>query len=57
MFTTFKANNVPLFVDGHAFETPQHFIKIMGYDKPLDLRWEGDCTRSEAEARRANQKK
>jgi transmembrane protein 70 len=52
MFTTFKANDVPLFVDGQQFETPVHYGKIMGYDKPLNLRWEGGHTQSEAEARR-----
>ncbi len=39
MFTTFKAHNVPLFVDGQQFSFPTHYGKIMGYDKPLDLRW------------------
>ena len=52
MFTTFKANNVPLFVDGEQFDRPLHFGKIMGYDKPLNLRWDGEHTQSEAEARR-----
>ena len=52
MFTTFKAKNVPLFVDGQQFEMPIHYGKIMGYDKPINLRWEGDHTQSEAEARR-----
>eukprot|EP00095_Tigriopus_kingsejongensis_P006749 maker-scaffold1404_size42976-snap-gene-0.11 protein:Tk06749 transcript:maker-scaffold1404_size42976-snap-gene-0.11-mRNA-1 annotation:"GK24268" len=42
MFTTFKARNVPLFVDGSQFDVPQHYGKIMGYDKPLNLRWDGD---------------
>ena len=39
MFTTFKAKNKALFVDGDAFDNPQHYGKIMGYDKPLNLRW------------------
>ncbi len=38
MFTTFKANDVPLFVDSSCFENPKHYGKIMGYDKPIDLR-------------------
>jgi hypothetical protein len=40
MFTTFKARNVPLFVDGEQFESNyHHYGKIMGYDKPLSLRY------------------
>ena len=42
MFTTFVVGNekeTPLFVDGvQAFSSPKHYIKLMGYDKPLDLR-------------------
>ena len=37
MFTTFKAKNVPLFVEMTQFNDPTHYGKIMGYDKPLDL--------------------
>ena len=37
MFTTFKAKDVPLFVDLSQFSDPTHYGKIMGYDKPLDL--------------------
>ena len=33
MFTTFKARNVPLFVEGSAFHDPWHYGKLMGYDK------------------------
>ena len=50
MFTTFKANNTPLFVDGQQFYVPQHYGKIMGYDKPLNLRYthdDADTTGSE----------
>ena len=57
MFTTFRAKNVPLFVDAdHA--DPKHYGKIMGYDKPVDLMWdhELDMTKSEAEAYRQKQK-
>ena len=39
MFTTFRAKNVPLFVDADQFEDPKHYGKIMGYDKPIDFRW------------------
>ena len=34
MFTSFRAKNVPLFVDGQEFYEPLHYGKIMGYDKP-----------------------
>lgn len=54
MFTTFKAKNVALFVEGSLFNEPVHFGKIMGYDKPLNLRWdtESDATESEANNRK-----
>ena len=35
MFTTFKARNIPLFVDSSQFYSIQHYGKIMGYEKPL----------------------
>ena len=54
MFTTFKANDVPLFVDGQQFDNPVHFGKIMGYDKPINLRWTDGVTQSEAESRKRN---
>lgn len=38
MFTSFYAKNQPLFVDPKLFEDPKHYGKIMGYDKPLDLK-------------------
>jgi len=62
MFTTFKARNVPLFVEGSAFHDPWHYGKLMGYDKPIEFRWDSEmnCTKSEADARRkqmAEQKK
>jgi len=54
MFTTFKANSVPLFVEGSQFQDITHYGKIMGYDKPMDLMWdkELDLSKSEAEARK-----
>jgi len=54
MFTTFKANSVPLFVEGSQFNDITHYGKIMGYDKPIDLMWDKDLdmTKSEADARR-----
>jgi len=58
MFTTIivgREKQIPLFVDGaHAFSDPQHYVKIMGYDKPLNLRWnkEADASQSVVESRR-----
>jgi len=42
MFTTFKARNVPLFVESGQFYSIYHYGKIMGYEKPLpeEMRWE-----------------
>ena len=43
MFTTIivgQEKQIPLFVDGaHAFVDQRHYVKLMGYDKPLNLRW------------------
>lgn len=39
MFATFMVNNkTPLFVDAAQFTDPEHYVKMMGYDKPLDLK-------------------
>ena len=58
MFTTFKANSVPLFVESSQFTDLRHYGKIMGYDKPIDLMWdqELDMTKSEAEKVRGKNK-
>ncbi|KAJ6641525.1 Transmembrane protein 70 like, mitochondrial [Pseudolycoriella hygida] len=37
MFTTFLAKNRPLFVDAELFSDPSHYVKMMGYDKPIDF--------------------
>ena len=50
MFTTFKANGKPLFVDGGEFYEPTHFGKIIGYDKPLNLRCDKERNVSESVA-------
>jgi len=51
MFTTFKARNVPLFVESGQFYSIHHYGKIMGYEKPLPsaTRWENkvDARRKE----------
>jgi transmembrane protein 70 len=52
MFTTFRAKNVPLFVDGSQFVDPKHFGKIMGYDKPLNLRWDHESDKTESQKNR-----
>ncbi|RZC35366.1 transmembrane protein 70 -like, mitochondrial, partial [Asbolus verrucosus] len=38
MFTTLVANGKPLFLDPRLFENPEHYAKIMGYDKPIDFK-------------------
>ncbi|CAO1349979.1 unnamed protein product [Diamesa serratosioi] len=40
MFTSFMVGKKGLFVDPKLFEDPQHYVKIMGYDKPLDFKME-----------------
>merc|ERR1719436_1173159 len=63
MFTTIivgQEKQIPLFVDGaHAFSDPKHYVKIMGYDKPLNLRWnkEADASQGVVESRRRKTEK
>lgn len=38
MFTSFHVKGVPLFVDPRMFKDKSHYARIMGYDKPLDLK-------------------
>ncbi|KAG5874378.1 hypothetical protein JTB14_036722 [Gonioctena quinquepunctata] len=38
MFTTFSVKGKPLFVDPRLFDRPEHYAKIMGYDKPMDFK-------------------
>jgi len=58
MFTTITVGaekQIPLFVEGvNGFTDPQHYVKLMGYDKPLNLRWdkEADTSAGVVEARR-----
>ncbi|XP_053688685.1 transmembrane protein 70 homolog, mitochondrial [Sabethes cyaneus] len=40
MFTTFMVGDKSLFVDPTLFPDPTHYIKIMGYDKPIDFKFE-----------------
>lgn len=52
MFATFTVNGkTPLFVDPSQFPDPEHYVKMMGYDKPLDLKLnlsEEDTTESQS---------
>lgn len=38
MFTSMLIKDVPLFMDPRMFPNPDHYIKIMGYDKPIDFK-------------------
>ncbi|XP_043227861.1 transmembrane protein 70 homolog, mitochondrial-like [Amphibalanus amphitrite] len=38
MFTTFVAKGKPLFADANHFQPIEHFGRIMGYDRPVDLK-------------------
>ncbi|XP_314994.5 transmembrane protein 70 homolog, mitochondrial [Anopheles gambiae] len=40
LFTTFLVKNKAFFVDPQLFPDPTHYIKIMGYDKPIDFKFE-----------------
>uniref|UniRef100_A0A182N229 Transmembrane protein 70 homolog, mitochondrial n=1 Tax=Anopheles dirus TaxID=7168 RepID=A0A182N229_9DIPT len=40
LFTTFLVKNKAMFVDPQLFPDPTHYIKIMGYDKPIDFKFE-----------------
>lgn len=40
MFTSMLVKGKPLFLDPRMFPDPDHYIKIMGYDKPMDFKLE-----------------
>ncbi|XP_058066784.1 transmembrane protein 70 homolog, mitochondrial [Anopheles bellator] len=40
LFTTFIVKNKAMFVDPQMFPDPTHYIKIMGYDKPIDFKFD-----------------
>ena len=40
MFTTFKVHDKPLFVDLSMFSDPNHYAKMMGFDKPIDFKFD-----------------
>ncbi|XP_058460156.1 transmembrane protein 70 homolog, mitochondrial [Malaya genurostris] len=52
MFTTFIVGNKSLFVDPTLFPDPTHYIKIMGYDKPIDFKFEEARQGSESESKK-----
>lgn len=38
MFTSFKVKDKALFLEPTLFDNTEHYIKIMGYDKPIDFK-------------------
>ncbi|XP_037940123.1 transmembrane protein 70 homolog, mitochondrial [Teleopsis dalmanni] len=40
MFTSFTVDKRPLFVDPSMFDDPEHYVRMMGYDKPIDFKLE-----------------
>lgn len=40
MFTTFKVQNKALFVDVSQFSDPSHYVKMMGFDRPIDFKFD-----------------
>lgn len=38
MFTSFFVGDKALFVDPALFDDPEHYVRIMGYDKPVDFK-------------------
>ncbi|KAH8257438.1 hypothetical protein KR038_009792 [Drosophila bunnanda] len=38
MFTSFMVGKRPLFIDPALFDDPEHYVRIMGYDKPIDFK-------------------
>lgn len=38
MFTTLVARGKPLLLDPSLFEQPEHYGRLMGYDKPMDYK-------------------
>jgi len=38
MFTSFQIKGIPLIVDPQLVDEPDHYAKMMGYDKPIDFK-------------------
>ncbi|XP_046390446.1 transmembrane protein 70 homolog, mitochondrial isoform X2 [Ischnura elegans] len=49
MFTSFKVKGCPLFVDPRMFDDPNHYGKLMGYDKPIDFLLKKDAATDKRE--------
>lgn len=54
MFTTCHIKGVPYFFDVKDFPDPTHYVKIMGYDKPIDFKFteamDDDTTKPEGKS-------
>lgn len=46
MFTNCVIKNIPLFLEQKFFHDSSHYIRIMGYDKPVDLKLNNDFSQS-----------
>jgi hypothetical protein len=42
MFESFRINGKPLFVDPSQFPNQVDYVKLMGYDKPMDFTYYED---------------
>lgn len=40
MFTTFTVGKHSLFVEPTLFPDTKHYVRIMGYDRPIDFKFE-----------------
>lgn len=38
MFTSFEVNGKGFFIEPKLFEYPEHYARIMGFDKPIDFK-------------------
>lgn len=47
MFTSVIANGKPLFFDLKQFNEPEHYGRLMGYNKPIDLKLGKQPTKQE----------
>jgi len=48
MLTNFVAKGTPLFMEQTLFHDHNHYIRIMGYDKPIDFKLNTDNKSNEA---------
>ncbi|XP_037891852.1 transmembrane protein 70 homolog, mitochondrial [Glossina fuscipes] len=47
MFTSFFVGKKALFVDPSMFDNPEHYVRIMGYDKPVDFKLDLEKNKSD----------